>query len=70
MIHVTYGYTVESFETMDDAQKYIDATLNRHDLAYQKVLDMADGILRVMVYQYCTLYMEAFLIHENMDVRR
>ena len=70
MIYVTHGYTTKQFETDEQALNHIKAEMDEEELSYKAVFDHTEGNVRVIVFQYYTLYMEAFIIHKEFDIRR
>ena len=70
MTYVTHGYTTKQFDTNEQALEYIRAEMDRQGLSYKSVYDLAENGIRVIVFQYYTLYMEAFIIHKEFDIRR
>ena len=70
MIYVTNGYITNQFETEEQALNHIKAEMDEEALSYKAVFDHTEGNVRVIVFQYYTLYMEAFIIHKEFDIRR
>ena len=70
MIYVTNGYITNQFETEEQALIHIKAEMDEEELSYKAVFDHTEGNVRVIVFQYYTLYMEAFIIHKEFDIRR
>ena len=70
MIYVTNGYITNQFETEEQALNHIKAEMDEEELSYKVVFDHTEGNVRVIVFQYYTLYMEAFIIHKEFDIRR
>ncbi len=69
MIYVTHDYKTKEFEDENAARLYIEAEMKKQNLAYQKVFDKNDDGVQIIVFQYYTLYMEAFIIHKQFDLR-
>ncbi|NCA67729.1 MAG: hypothetical protein EOM87_06675 [Clostridia bacterium] len=69
MYYVTKNYITEEFASEEDAYNYIIADLESHHLSYKKVYEQTDNDIQVIVFQYHTLYMEAYIIHKTMDLR-
>lgn len=69
MYYVTKNYVTKEFASEGDSYNYIIADLESHHLSYKKVYDKTDNDIQVIVYQYHTLYMEAYIIHQTMDLR-
>ena len=67
MIYVTHGYTTKQFETDEQALSYVKAEMDREELSYLPVYEYG---VRVIVYQYYTLYMETFILHKQFNLRR
>lgn len=70
MIYITHNYVTKEFETNDPAMDYITTEMNKQNLSYTLVFDHTEGDVRVIVFQYYTLYMETFIIHKQFDIRR
>ena len=70
MIYVTHDYTTKEFDNEEQALAYIRDEMDRQKLSYTPVIDFQDGDVRVLVFQYYTLYMEVFIIHRQFDIRR
>ena len=70
MIYITHNYVTKEFETNDPATDYITTEMNKQNLSYTLVFDHTGGDVRVIVFQYYTLYMETFIIHKQFDIRR
>ena len=71
MIYVTHGYTTKQFETNEQALSYVTAEMDKEELSYLPVYDHTDKYgVRVIVYQYYTLYMETFVLHKQFNLRR
>lgn len=66
---VTNGYTIRDFDTKEEVYTYIKEYLDKQHLTYTKIYDEENDKMRVQVYQYYTLYMETFIIHESMELR-
>lgn len=67
---VSHGYVIKEFATENEVSAYIAKELDQHNLSYRKVYDHAENEMRVLVYQYHTLYTEVFIIHDDYDLRR
>lgn len=67
---VSHGYVIKEFADEDEVSAYIAKELDQHNLSYRKVYDHAENGMRVLVYQYHTLYTEVFIIHDDYDLRR
>lgn len=70
MIYITHNYVTKEFETNDPTMDYITTEMNKQNLSYTLVFDHTEGDVRVIVFQYYTLYMETFIIHKQFDIRR
>lgn len=71
MTYVTHSYTTKQFETDEQALFYIKAEMDNQGLSYLPVYNHTDEYgVRVIVFQYYTLYMEAFVLHQEFDIRR
>jgi|GEM_PF-1783554 len=69
MIYVTQGYSLKEFETKEQAFDYIISDVSRHNLSYKQIYNKTDRDVQIIVFQYYTLYMEAYIIHKTMDLR-
>ena len=69
-IKLLCNYVTKEFETNDPATDYITTEMNKQNLSYTLVFDHTEGDVRVIVFQYYTLYMETFIIHKQFDIRR
>lgn len=71
MIYVTHDYTTKQFETDEQALSYVKAEMDKEELSYLPVYDQTDDYdVRVIIYQYYTLYMETFILHKEFNLRR
>ena len=70
MIYVTKGYTIKEFDTQEKAIEYIQNDMANQQLRFEKVYDHQNNKMRIIVFQYFTLYTETYIIHENLDLRR
>lgn len=70
MTYVTHGYLTKQFDTYAQALESIKSEMDEQKLSYQCVFDHTESHVRVLVFQYYTLYMKAFIIHEEFDIRR
>ena len=66
---VSTGYIIRKFDTLDEAFDYIYKELGKHNLSYKKIYDHTMNDVRVLVYQYHTLYTEVFMIHDDYEIR-
>lgn len=67
---VSHGYVIKEFGSIDEVSEYIKKQLTQHNLSYAKVYDHTENEMRVVVYQYHTLYTEVFIIHDDYELRR
>lgn len=67
--YVTKGYNLKEFETEEDAFNYIKADVSRHELSYKEIYNHNENAMQVIIYQYCTLYLETYIIHNEIDLR-
>lgn len=67
---LSHGYVIKEFESIDDVSECIEKQLTQHNLSYTKVYDHTENEMRVIVYQYHTLYTEVFIIHNDYELRR
>ncbi len=69
MIYVTDHYNIIEFESEGQAIQYINEDIQKYGLTFEKVYDHTENNLRVIVYQYHTLYTQTYLIHHTLDLR-
>lgn len=69
MIYLTKEYITKEFETKEDALNYIKDDLERHNLSYNLIFQQIEDDIEVYIYQYKTLYMEAYILHKEFDLR-
>lgn len=65
---VSNGYVIKEFGSIDEVYAHIEKEIGKHNLSYKKVYDHTENEIRVVIFQYCTLYTEVFIIHENYDL--
>ena len=70
MIYVSKGYTIKEFDTQEKAMEYIQNDMANQQLSFEKIFDKQNDKIRIIVFQYFTLYTETYIIHENLDLRR
>ncbi len=70
MYYVTDHYNMIQFETESEAIQYINDDIQKHGLNFEKVYDHTENDIRVIIYQYHTLYTETYLIHNKIDLRQ
>ncbi len=68
MIYVTNGYDTKEFESEIQAHKHIAQDISKHGLSSMLVFDHAENNIRVLVYQYSTLYLETYILHYQMNL--
>lgn len=66
---VSNGYIIKEFGSIDEVYSYIHKEVGKHNLSYKKVYDHTENEIRVVIFQYHTLYTEVFIIHENYELR-
>lgn len=69
MFYVTHNYITKQFNDNNEAREYIFAEMDKHGLSYKQVFNKTHNGVQVIVFQYYTLYMETYIIHETMDLR-
>lgn len=69
MIYVTKGYVLKEFESKEKALEFIKQDLDQHKLNYKLIYKETNEDLEVLVYQYHTLYMEMYIIHNEINLR-
>ena len=50
--------------------EFIQNDMANQQLRFEKVYDHQNDKMRIIVFQYFTLYTETYIIHENLDLRR
>ncbi len=70
MYYVTDHYNIIEFEKEEQAIQYINKDIQKHNLNFEKVYDHTENDIRVIIYQYHTLYMQTYLIHNKIDLRK
>lgn len=67
MCYVTHGYEVKKYET--EAQALEDIDYKMGVMTSKKIFDETKNGVRVIVYQWYTLYTETFIISDSIDMR-
>ena len=67
MCYVTHGYDVKKFDTEAQALEHIDYKMGH--MTSKKIFDEEKNGVRVIVYQWYTLYTETFIISDSIDMR-
>lgn len=70
MIYVSKGYTIKEFDNQEKAMEFIQNDMTNQQLSFEKIFDEQNDKMRIIVFQYFTLYTETYIIHENLDLRR
>lgn len=70
MIYVSKGYTIKEFDNQEKAMEFIQNDMTNQQLKFEKVFDEQNDKMRIIIFQYFTLYTETYIIHENLDLRR
>ncbi len=70
MIYVTNNYKLNEFETEEKAFAFINTDVLKHNLNVEKVFDHTENDVQVLIYQYHTLYLETYIIHKEIDLRK
>ncbi len=70
MIYVTNGYKLHEFDTEEKAFAFINTDVLKHNLNVEKIYDHAENGVQVLIYQYHTLYLETYIIHNKIDLRK
>lgn len=70
MIYVTNGYNLHEFDTEEKAFAFINTDVLKHNLNVEKVYDHTENDVQVLIYQYHTLYLETYIIHNKIDLRK
>lgn len=67
MCYVTHGYEVKKYDTEAQALEHIDYEMGV--MTNKKIFDETKNGVRVIVYQWYTLYTETFIISNSIDMR-
>ena len=67
MCYVAHGYEIKKYDTEAQALEYID--YDRGVRTSKKIFDETKNGVRVIVYQWYTLYTETFIISDSIDMR-
>ncbi len=70
MIYVTNNYTMYEFNTEKEVFDFINTDVLKHNLNVEKVFDHTENDVQVLIYQYHTLYLETYIIHKEIDLRK
>lgn len=70
MIYVTNGYTMYEFSTEKQAFDFINTDAQKHNLSVEQVYNHTENDMQVLIYQYHTLYLETYIIHHKIDLRK
>ncbi len=70
MIYVTNNYTMYEFNTEKEVFDFINADVLKHNLNVEKIYDHTENGVQVIIYQYHTLYLETYIIHNKIDLRK
>ena len=67
MCYVTHGYEVKKCDTEAEALEHIDYEMGV--MTNKKIFDETKNGVRVIVYQWYTLYTETYIISDSVDMR-
>ena len=67
MCYVTHKYEIKKYDTEAQALEYIDYAMSA--MTSKKIFDETKNGVRVIVYQWYTLYTETYIISESIDMR-
>lgn len=67
MCYVTHGYEVKKYDTEAKALEHIDYEMGV--MTNKKIFDETKNGVRVIVYQWYTLYTETYIISDSIDMR-
>ena len=67
MCYVTHRYEVKKYDT--EAQALEDIDYKMGVITSKKIFDETKNGVRVIVYQWYTLYTETFIISDSIDMR-
>lgn len=67
MCYVTHGHEIKKFDTEAEALEHIEFEMGL--LTSKKIFDETKNGVRVIVYQWYTLYTETFIISNSIDMR-
>lgn len=68
MCYVTHGYKVKKYDTEAEALERIDYEMGV--LTSRKIFDETKNGIRVIIYQWYTLYTETYIISGSIDMRQ
>ena len=67
MCYVTHGHEVKKYDTEAEALERIDYEMGV--LTNRKIFDETKNGIRVIIYQWYTLYTETYIISNSIDMR-
>lgn len=67
-MYLTKGYVTKKFDTKEEIFNYIKQDLEQHKLSYKLVFKVVEKDIEIYVYQYHTLYMEMYMIHNDFNL--
>lgn len=67
MCYVTHGYEGKKYDTEAQALEHIDYKMGV--MTSKKIFDEEKNGIRVIIYQWYTLYTETFIISDSIDMR-
>ncbi len=70
MIYVTNHYIRHEFETEKEAFDFINNDVLKHNLNVEQVYNHTENDMQIIIYQYHTLYLEPYIIHRKLDLRK
>lgn len=70
MFYLTNGYKIKEFENKNLIYKYIKEDLDKQNLNYKLVFKDTKSDIEILIFQYHTLYLETYIIHTNLDLRK
>lgn len=66
MCYVTHGYKTEKYDTEAEALERIDYEMGV--MTSKKIFDEEKNGIRVIIYQWYTLYTETYIISSSIDM--
>ena len=72
---VTNNYTTLGFNTLAECYEYINNQMKKNNIKFKRIYNRHiftknKLFMQVIIYQYQTLYMETFIIHEDYNLAK
>lgn len=69
-MYLINGYNIKEFETKDQALDHIKKDVEQYNLNVQLVYHKVEKNLEIYIYQYHTLYMETYVLLNELNIRK